>query len=72
MTDSQCARLLSRLERGPINPMQALVELGIFRLAARINDLRKMGHQIVREMVTVLNRFGEDCRVAQYRLEIQQ
>lgn len=70
MTDSQCARLLARLERGPINPMQALVELGIFRLAARINDLRKMGYRIAREMVTVLNRYGESCRVAQYRLEV--
>lgn len=50
--------------------MQALVELGIFRLAARINDLRKMGYRIAREMVTVLNRYGESCRVAQYRLEV--
>ena len=69
MTDSQCARLLARLERGPINPMQAWDELGIYRLGARVFDLRSAGHAIVRVMVPVPNRYGEDCRVAQYRLE---
>lgn len=67
---TQCERLLSRLRIGPVNPMQAWNELGIYRLGARVFDLKgKHGHKIVTEEVTVLNRYGEKCRVAQYRLE---
>lgn len=65
---SQCDRLLSRLKRGPITPMEAWSELGIYRLGARVFDLKASGHDIDRELVPVSNRFGEECRVAQYRL----
>jgi len=65
---SQCERLLDRLKRGPITPMEAWSELGIYRLGARIFDLKASGHDIDRELVPVSNRFGEECRVAQYRL----
>ena len=65
---SQCDRLLSRLKRGPITPMEAWSELGIYRLGARVFDLKASGHDIDRELVQVSNRFGEECRVAQYRL----
>lgn len=66
---SQCDRLLDRLQRGPVDPMTALTELGIYRLAARAYDLRDDGHRIVTRTITVSNRFGESCRVAQYELE---
>mgnify|MGYP006339825799 CR=1 FL=1 len=66
---SQCDRLLSRLERGPVDPMVALNELGIYRLAARVFDLNEAGHSIIKQTVSVTNRFGESCRVASYRLE---
>lgn len=66
---SQCQRLLARLERGPITPMDAWVELGIYRLAARVADLKDAGHKIVKQTVNVANRFGESCRVAMYSLE---
>jgi hypothetical protein len=65
---SQCDRLLDRLKRGPITPMEAWSELGIYRLGARVFDLKASGHDIDRELVPVSNRFGEECRVAQYRL----
>jgi hypothetical protein len=65
---SQCDRLLARLKRGPITPMEAWSELGIYRLGARVFDLKASGHEIDRELVPVSNRFGEECRVAQYRL----
>lgn len=65
---SQCDRLLNRLKRGPITPMEAWSELGIYRLGARVFDLKASGHEIDRELVPVSNRFGEECRVAQYRL----
>lgn len=69
MSATQCDRLLSRLERGPVDPMVALNELGIFRLAARIRDLRDEGKKIVKQTVAVTNRFGEPCHVASYSLD---
>lgn len=65
---NQCERLLSRLEKGPINPIQAWAELGIYRLGARVFDLKQAGYNIKRNIVKVSNRFGEPCSVAQYRL----
>lgn len=65
---SQCERLLSRLQVAPITPMEAWNELGVYRLAARCHDLREAGHNIVKQTVSVANRFGEPCRVARYEL----
>ena len=66
---SQNDRLLNHLQtKGSINPMEAWGEIGLYRLAARINDLRNSGHTITRQLVTVSNRFGEKCKVAEYRL----
>ena len=69
---TQCDRLLNRLEAGPVDPMVALNELGIFRLAARCHDLRQAGHPVIKQTVSVTNRFGESCRVAQYQLAGKQ
>lgn len=67
--ENQTDRVLAYLKRrGKINPLQALEKLGVFRLAARIADLRRIGYAIERRMVTVRNRFGEPCRVAEYRV----
>jgi hypothetical protein len=65
---TQCERLLTRMESGPINPMQAWEELGIYRLSARAFDLRELGHNVIKQTVKVQNRFGESCAVAQYSL----
>ena len=52
-----------------IDPMQALRELGIYRLGARIWDLREQGINIRTTMKPVKPRKGErkTC-VAEYRL----
>ena len=42
--------------------------LAIGRLASRINDLEKEDYKFKHEMVSVNNRFGEECRVARYTL----
>ena len=60
---SQCARLLDRLERCPITPMEAWNELGVYRLAARVSDLKEAGHDIAKETVSVANRFGEEATI---------
>lgn len=56
-------RLLVRCPDG-ITALDALTEVGCFRLAARISDLRATGLDIESEMVTL----GNGKRVARYRL----
>ena len=70
---TQNDRVLNYLERhGDIDPMRALTELGVFRLAARVKDLRDAGVSINKTMARVTNRFGESCHVAKYWLEKQE
>jgi|TARA_R100000084_G_C4655553_1_gene152654 hypothetical protein len=67
MTQKQ--RLLTYLEQGnKINPLKAWQELGIYRLASRICDLRKEGNKVKDEWLEVPNRYGEFVRVKQYYL----
>ena len=45
--------ILKFLEAGnTLSPMEALNLMGVFRLAARIEELRKAGHNILTEEVT--------------------
>lgn len=68
MTATQCERLLEYLkEHGSITQAEAMTELGIYRLGARIWDLKnRHGIPIRRTMVKVKNRFNETCSVASY------
>jgi len=69
---SQNDRILDHLMTvGPIRPMTAWSELGIYRLASRINDLRKAGHKIKTKKVEVVNRWGESSYIAEYSLELE-
>lgn len=66
---SQCAAILDWLKSGnTITPLEALDRFGCNRLAARINDLRRAGHNISSSLVAVFNRDGDKCRVAQYSI----
>lgn len=50
-TDSQCKQVLKHLKKHKsIMPLQALNLYGIYRLASRINDLRK-DHEIETKMI---------------------
>lgn len=69
---TQCERLLNRLKAWPVDPMVALTELGIYRLAARAHELKSAGHPVIKQTVSVTNRYGEKCRVAQYWLAANQ
>lgn len=51
-----------------ITSMEAFELYGITRLSGRIFDLRQDGYNIVSMIRDVVNRFGEKCRVAEYRL----
>lgn len=54
-------------EHGSITPRQAMDELGVMRLAARISELIKDGDIITTEVVTDKNRYGQVVRYARYR-----
>ena len=53
---------------GTITPLDALREFGIMRLAARIWELRKLGHNISKTTEERENRYGYTVRYARYRL----
>lgn len=70
MKTTQCDRILSYInEQGSITQLEALKELGCFRLASRINDLKRKGYNIRKNMITVKNRYDEPVKVARYALE---
>lgn len=66
---TQNERVLTHLQSGQrLTQFEAITDLGIMRLASRINDLRQQGHNITTSMVDVRNRWGETCKVAAYHL----
>ena len=67
---NQCERVLQYMEDfGTITPLDALADLGVMRLGARIWDLKNAGHKISRRMISAKNRYGEVVSYAEYRLE---
>ena len=68
--DTQEKRIVDYMNRfGSITQLEALRDLGVMRLASRISSLRQRGVNIRSEMVTVKNRFDEDCHISKYSLE---
>lgn len=66
----QTERILQYLkEHGTITPLDAMNDLGVMRLGARIFDLKAQGVKIHTERATGKNRYGEPTTFAQYRLE---
>lgn len=66
---TQKEMVLSWMMKSPIGPMDAMKELGIMRLAARIKDLRDDGHDIDMSWNYVMDRYGNERRVARYTLK---
>lgn len=70
---TQNEKVLDYMQRfGSITQLEALSDLGIMRLASRINDLKKQGYCVKKEMVKSKNRFGENIQFARYSLEEQK
>ena len=64
---TQNKRILDYLDKnGSITPQEAMLNLGIMRLAARIMELRVAGHDIPCEMVAGKNAYGT-FHYARYR-----
>jgi len=66
---SQREMVLELLKDGPLTSAEAMQEIGCYRLASRVNDLRKMGHKIKTEFINHTNRFGKTVKFASYELE---
>ena len=56
-------------EFGSITPLEAIRDLGCYRLSARVHDLRKAGFNIVTTMIDVKNRYGGVSQIAKYTEE---
>jgi hypothetical protein len=67
---SQCDKIVEYMrEHGGITQLEAYLDIGCWRLASRISDLKKRGYGIRKEWVTVKNRYGESVPVARYSLK---
>ena len=67
---TQTMRIVSYCrENDGITSLDAVRDLGIIRLASRINDLRHAGYIVQTEWEKVFNRFGEETRVKRYRVK---
>ena len=56
---------------GSITPAEAFMKLGIYRLGARVFDLRRLGYPISTTMEYVI-RDGEQVKYARYSLSRQE
>ena len=66
---TQKERIIKYLQDfGSITPLEAMRDLGIMRLAARISELVRAGWNIIRETKSSKNRYGQTTRYARYRL----
>ena len=64
---SQANAIIDYIRRnGSITTKQAVDDLGCFRLASRICEMKAVGIPVAKEMVEVTNRNGDKCRVARY------
>ena len=69
----QVQRVLNYMHHyGSITQREASIYLSVERLPSRIFEIKKMGYPVKSKRVTVINQFGEKCRVAQYYLEDEQ
>lgn len=67
--DSQSRKVLQYIiDHGSINPAEAWFDLGVYRLASRINGLRSLGVPIHTDIITIKSNKGVTKRYARYSL----
>ena len=67
---TQCKRLEQYFKDfGSITQLEALADLGIFRLSSRISEMKKDGFDIKDKQECVLNRYGEKCYIKRYYIK---
>ena len=63
----QTQKILDYIDRfGSITPLDAMRDLGVMRLAARIQDLERQGIAITSKLESGVNRLGEKTHYARY------
>ena len=63
----QCQMVLQYMsDYGSITARDASYDLGVYRLASRISDLRRKGYDISSKMESVENRYGKRVRYKRY------
>jgi hypothetical protein len=65
---NQQERLLELLRDGPVTPLQAWIESGIYRPADPVEKLRKKGYVIDTHMRKFTTHRGYEVEFAEYRL----
>lgn len=64
---TQTQKILDYIDKfGSISSMEAFLDLGITRLAARIHDIEHQGVSIDRKTEYTLNRFNEKVHYTRY------
>jgi hypothetical protein len=67
---TQKERVLDYMKRtGSITAYEAIKELGILQLSARLVELERAGYRFSKSCEKAKNRFGEPVRYIRYRLE---
>jgi len=69
---TQTALILSHLKEGnSITALEALYDFGCFRLASRINELKKAGHNIESVWKAVdARKTGKKIKIKEYKLQV--
>jgi len=70
--NSQNKIILKHLQKRSITAREAMLHYGIYRLAARINDLRNEGYEIKTLMIKRKNAAGRTVSYAEYSLVIKK
>ncbi len=69
--NTQAKRLLDHLSTGAtIHRWQAMIDLGIAELSARIIDIERAGYVVNKPRISITNRFGEKANVTEYSLKV--
>lgn len=67
--DAQNRKILQYMvEHGSINNIEAWFDLGVYRLASRIHDLRSLGIPIHTERITITSEKGVTKHYASYSI----
>lgn len=70
---TQCMKIIKYLnDFGSITPIQAMQDLGVMRLAARISDLEQEGWEFRHDRESGKNRYGETTSYARYSLKKEE
>jgi len=66
---TQVDRILDYMNRfGSITHAEAVADLGVMRLAARISDIEDLGYKVERSTEKGKNRYGEKTHYTRYSL----